>query len=157
MGFGSLFPSDVERSLRVDIILWRWKHLHLGVNKHVILLKKADTSDWSLDSELKTEKQQVQVGSQTDRALFAGTEKVLVILNNYSINVTLIISVAEWAGRGEDEPHQPSLHRKSCTCFSIALSLESYPSSHGWNYPLSIPDHTWDFRQISVDYFSLII
>lgn len=104
---------------------------HLGVNKHVILLKKADGSDSSLDSELKTENQEVQVGSQTDRALLAGTEKVLVILNNYSINVTLIISVAEWAGRGEDELRQPSLHRKSCTCSSIALGLESYPSPHG--------------------------
>lgn len=74
-------------------------------NKHTTLSKGR-----SLGWELQTENQEFQVCSQTDRALLAGTEKVLVIRNNYSINVTLFISVAEWAGRWTC---RPSHHRNS--------------------------------------------
>lgn len=77
--------------------------------------------------ELQTENQEVQVCSQTDRALLAGTEKVLVILNNYSINVTLFISVAEWAGREEDEPCHPPL-QEFRTAHSHTVELGCYTS-----------------------------
>lgn len=105
-------------------------------NKHTTLWKGR-----SLGWELQTENQEVQVCSQTDRALLAGTEKVLVIRNNYSINVTLFISVAEWAGIEEDERVDlPTIGIQKCT-FTSSGSWMS-PESEVQNYPLCIPDHT---------------
>lgn len=79
--------------------------------------------------------------SQTDRALLEGTEKVLVILNNYSINVTLFISVAEWAGIEEDERVTlPSIGIQNCTFTSSGFWR--LPKSEVQNYPFCIPDHT---------------
>lgn len=105
-------------------------------NKHTTLSKGR-----SLRWELQTENQEVQVCSQTDRDLLAGTEKVLVIRNNYSINVTLFISVAEWAGIEEDERVDlPTIGIQKCT-FTISGSWMS-PKSEVQNYPLRIHDHT---------------